>query len=107
MGILEHRDPQQGNANKKQVSYITHIVYSSLFILFAIVYIKYTMTTRTELSGHQVLSAISIWNGKDETIKVSEVREIINSTRILFKTTTLLISIIFYDQRVTTERIPV
>jgi TRAP-type C4-dicarboxylate transport system permease small subunit len=48
MGILEHRDPQQGNANKKQVSYITHIVYSSLFILFAIVYIKYTMTTMTE-----------------------------------------------------------
>jgi ATP-dependent DNA helicase PIF1 len=43
-----------------------------------------------QISCHQVLCAISIRNGKDETIKVSEVREIIISTRILFKTTTLL-----------------
>jgi hypothetical protein len=48
MGILEHGDPRQGNANKKQVSYITHIVDSSLFILFDIRYIIYTMTTMTE-----------------------------------------------------------
>jgi hypothetical protein len=43
-----------------------------------------------QISCHQVLCAISIRNGKDETIKVSEVREIIISTRILLKTTTLL-----------------
>jgi hypothetical protein len=41
MGILEHRDPRQGNANKKQVPYITHTVDSLLFILFDIEYIKY------------------------------------------------------------------
>jgi hypothetical protein len=48
MGILEHKDPRQGNANKKQVSYITQIVDNSLYILFDIGYIKYTMTTMTE-----------------------------------------------------------
>jgi hypothetical protein len=48
MGILEHKNHRQGNANKKQVSYITHTVDSLLFILFAIVYIKYTMTAMTE-----------------------------------------------------------
>jgi hypothetical protein len=53
MGILEHGDPGQGNANKKQVSYIAHIVDNSLFILFDIVYIKYMMTIMTE--KYQVL----------------------------------------------------
>jgi hypothetical protein len=48
MWFLEHGDPGQENANKKQVSYITHIVDSSLFILLNIGYIKYTMTTMTE-----------------------------------------------------------
>jgi hypothetical protein len=49
-----------------------------------------------EISGHQVISAISLWNGKGETIKVSEVREIIFSIRILLKT--LVYLNFFYDQ---------
>jgi hypothetical protein len=81
MGILEHGDPRQGNEYKKLVSYITHIVDSSLLILFNIEYINYH---DREISIHQVLSAISIWNGKDETIKVSDVIQIIISTRFLY-----------------------
>jgi hypothetical protein len=70
MGILEHRDHGHGNEYKKHVSYITHIVDSSLFILFNIRYIKYTMITM--IDKYQVIRYFLQFTYGMEKMKLSK-----------------------------------